>query len=229
VASYFVLSSPIAHNAYFAMFNIVAVVAIISGIRLHRPIDAVPWSLFAAGLLFWSLGEFTWAGYNIVLGAEAPFPSIADALFLAYYPCISAGLLVLVRARSGPWNRASQLDALIVTISLGLLSWIFVFAPNLVDTSLTTGQRLTPISYPLMDILLLAVASRLLFAPGVRSLAYLLVGASLVITLVSDALWSATLLTKTYYAGHPLTLGWLLVLVTWGAAALHPSMAMMRM
>jgi len=40
-----------------------------------------------------------------------PFPSVADGFYLAVYPLLMAGLLLLVRVRNETRSRASLIDA----------------------------------------------------------------------------------------------------------------------
>jgi diguanylate cyclase len=105
-----------------------------------------------------------------------PFPSPADALYLASYPMLAAALLVMIRSRTGGRDRAGLIDALITT-GLGLLSWAFLMRPIATDPSLTLGSRLISLAYPLADVLLLAVLARLVTSPGARSASYRMLGA----------------------------------------------------
>ena len=57
-----------------------------------------------------------------MLGVEAPFPGLADVAYIAAYPVLAAGLLLLVRSREPARSRASLIDALIVMASVGVLS-----------------------------------------------------------------------------------------------------------
>ena len=62
------------------------VVAIVVGIRLHKPRARVAWWLFAAGqFLFVSGDVYTYSNPN------ASFPSPGDALYLAVYPVPDGG------------------------------------------------------------------------------------------------------------------------------------------
>ena len=72
-----------------------------------------------------------------------------------------AGLLLLIRRRSPGRDWASLVDAAIVTIGLGLLSWVFLISPYTHDASLHLGTKLVSIAYPLGDILILGVAVRI--------------------------------------------------------------------
>ena len=63
----------------------------------------------AGSALFW-LGDLYTYSYPHLLGAEVPFPSLGDALYLAVYPVLMAGLLLLVRRRSAGRDRSGLVD-----------------------------------------------------------------------------------------------------------------------
>jgi hypothetical protein len=79
------------------------------------------------------------------------------------------------------------------------------------------------VTYPLLDVLLLTVAVRLLIG-GLGSPAQRLLGLWLTSQLAADAWYAATLLHGSFRPGHPVIAGWLLSFGFLGAAALHPSM-----
>ncbi|MET0608874.1 MAG: hypothetical protein ABW045_08990, partial [Gaiellaceae bacterium] len=102
------------------------VAAIVVGVWMHSPRARIAWWLFGVGqLLFFSGDVYTYSN------PDAPFPSPGDALYLAVYPVLMAGLLVLVRRRNPRRDPAALIDALILTIGVGLLSWVFLIAPNI--------------------------------------------------------------------------------------------------
>jgi signal transduction histidine kinase len=81
------------------------------------------------------------------------------------------------------------------------------------------------VAYPLVDVLLIAVAARLLMGPSRRERTqYLLLG-FLIAILTSDVVYSLLALFGTYHTGDLVDAGWLLGYVLVGAAGLHPSMA----
>ena len=100
-------------------------------------------------------------------GTALPFPSLADAVYMGVYTCTVAGLVLLIRRRNPGRDSASLVDALIVTIGLAALSWVFLISPYAHDAALHLGTRLVSMAYPLGDILLLGVAVRM--AVGFRT------------------------------------------------------------
>ena len=67
-----------------------------------------------------------------VYGIE-PFPSVADVFYLGGMGLVALAVLWLVRGRVPGGDRAGLLDALIVAVGVGLLSWIFLMAPIVAD------------------------------------------------------------------------------------------------
>ena len=83
------------------------VLAILVGIRCTGPRRGCRGSCSPAGsALFW-LGDLYTYSYPHLLGAEVPFPSPGDALYVAMYPVMMAGLLLLVRRRNAGTTAAA--------------------------------------------------------------------------------------------------------------------------
>jgi diguanylate cyclase (GGDEF)-like protein/PAS domain S-box-containing protein len=209
------------------VFNLIgasSAVAILVGVRLNRPETRLPWLLFALGQTFFIAGDVLAYNYQRFFGTELPFPSIADAFYLAVYPTIVIAALVLINRRSPGRDRASMIDSLIITVGVGVLSWVFLMAPYAHDPSLSLPTKLISIAYPLMDVLVLAVAVRLAVGVGSRSASFYLIAASVVSLFATDSVYGYLLLHGGYTTGGLLDGGWILFYVLWGAAALHPSM-----
>jgi diguanylate cyclase (GGDEF)-like protein/PAS domain S-box-containing protein len=200
------------------------VVAIIIGVRRHRPASPGPWYLFAVGFtLFW-FGDLYTYSYPRLFGGEVPFPSIGDGAYVLVYPALMAGLLVLVRRRNPDADRAGVIDSLIMTLGLALLSWVALIVPYLRDDSMDLIAKLVSIAYPLGDILLLAAAIRLAVDAGRRQPAFYLLVSSIVALLVTDFAYGWVTLQGAYDGQVILDAGWISFYLLWGAAALHPSM-----
>ena len=198
--------------------------AIVVGIRMHRPRARAAWLLFAVGqFLFFSGDVYTYSNPN------APFPSPGDALYLAVYPVLMAGLFVLVKRRNPKRDPSALIDALILSIGIGLLSWVFLIAPNIHLTGLSWLAQGVSIAYPLGDVLLLAAAIRLAVDTGKRAPSFYLLSGSIVCLLATDSAYNLALLKGTYNHSQLIyDLGWMLYYILWGAAALHPSMRVLE-
>jgi diguanylate cyclase (GGDEF)-like protein/PAS domain S-box-containing protein len=204
--------------------GLTGVLAIVAGIRMHRPAARAAWWLFAAGQFLFLSGDLYTYSYPKLLGADVGFPSIGDALYLLVYPVLMAGLFILVRRRSPRPDRAALIDALILTIGIGLLSWVFLIAPNVHLENLSLLANAVSVAYPLGDVLLLAAAIRLAVDAGKRSPAFWLLVSSIVCLMATDSAYNFALLKDTYNHQLIYDAGWIFYYLLWGAAALHPSM-----
>ena len=201
------------------------VIAIGIAIRWHRPAAAAPWWLFAAGsALFW-LGDLYTYSYPLLLGAEVPFPSPGDALYISMYPVMMAGLLLLVRRRRAGTDRGGLIDGLILTVGLALPPWIWLMAPYMHLEDLSLVAKLVSVAYPLGDIVLLGAAVRLALDGGRREPAFHLLASSIVLLLATDFAYGVLTLHGLYDHQLWLDAGWIGSYLLWGAGALHPSMA----
>jgi diguanylate cyclase (GGDEF)-like protein/PAS domain S-box-containing protein len=219
-----VRSAPLASRiGCYELLSVAAVVAIVVGLRWHRPAVRLPWLLLAAAQLVYFAADVTFYTYHLLLD-DARYPAPADGLYLGHYPLVVAGLLLLLRRRSPGQDRDGLLDALIITTGIGLLAWVFLLAPYVRTADLSLPVRLVSMAYPLMDLLVVAVAARLAVSRGARPPAYWLLLAGLVGLLSADGLYALAQLHGTYQIGELLDAGWLLFYVGCGAAALHPSM-----
>jgi signal transduction histidine kinase len=200
-----------------------AVAAIMVGVVRHRPERPLAWYLFAVGLLSYVTADIIFYTYQDLLHREV-FPSLADVFYLAAYPFLMAGLLLLIRSRSPGADRPGLLDALVVTVGLGMVSWVFLVVPYARAPELTLPERLVSMAYPIMDVLLLATAVRLVVDGGRRPPAFWILGTGVGALLVTDTLYSIIQLAGGYHTGSPIDVGWMTWYVCWGAAALHPTM-----
>jgi CheY-like chemotaxis protein len=74
-----------------------AVAAILVGVRRYRPERPLTWYLFAVGLLSYVTADVIFYTYQDILHMEVS-PSVADVFYLASYPFLMAGLLLLIRS-----------------------------------------------------------------------------------------------------------------------------------
>jgi diguanylate cyclase (GGDEF)-like protein/PAS domain S-box-containing protein len=219
------LAGPLTAGPVFNLIGFTAVIAVVVGVRTHKPAARLAWYLIAAGQGFFVAGDVLSYNYPAFFGTALPFPSVADAVYLAgVYPCTIAGLLLLIRRRNPGRDWTSLVDSLILTIGLALLSWVFLIAPYTHDSALHLGAKLTSIGYPLGDILMLGVAVRMAVGGGRRSPAYYMMIGAIASVLITDSIYAWIQLHGAYAPGDPLDGGWILYYLLLGAAALHPSM-----
>jgi diguanylate cyclase (GGDEF)-like protein/PAS domain S-box-containing protein len=210
----------------WALLGLSAVAAIVYGVRRNRPNSPIAWWFIGGGVLLFITGDTTYKFWHQIIGQQnIPFPSFIDAIYITMYPVLAIGLLLLARKRVPGGDHASLIDALTVTLGVGLLSWIFLIGPNVRGPG-TVLVRLTAAAYPLGDVLVLAMLAHLWSNGGFRHAAGRLLAIGAVGTLVSDSLYGLANLHSNgnWSDGNVIDLGWIVFYSCWGAAALHPSM-----
>ncbi|MEV6494582.1 PAS domain S-box protein, partial [Actinoplanes sp. NPDC051633] len=194
--------------------------AFVVGIARNRPRRRFPWVLMGAGYLTFAVGTVV-----ALLAPAGQFPTRADVVFLGVsLPLLLLGLLSLTRSGARISDRASTIDAVILTTGAGFLAWTFLISPFLRDPDLNDMAKAVSIAYPMVDVLMLAILARLrLTATQSRSATLLIVSGAALLT--SDTLYGLTRLNGDWQLGGPIDLGWLIFYIAGGAAALQPSMA----
>ncbi|MCU1464252.1 MAG: Signaling protein ykoW [Actinomycetia bacterium] len=202
-----------------------SVIAILVGVHRNRPNGRGAWFLLAGGVATFALGDNLYSFRSYVLHAQSVFPSYVDVVYLTVYPLLVGGLVRMVRHRSQGRDRASVIDAGIVTASVGLIAWVLLIAPYVRSADLGSLERLVSVAYPLGDIALLAIAVRLAVGSGRRPPAFWLLAGSIVPLIAADSIYGYLNLIGRWHEHNLVDAGWIMFYVGWGAAALHPSMA----
>ncbi len=198
-------------------------VASFVGTRLNGPPRKLPWYLLTAAIFTLVNGDTI---YNILtdfLHQNQPFPSLADASYLFTYPLAAAALMIMIRMRSPQRDTTALVDALLLAGGLALLIWVSTITPTVRQPGHWFDSAVS-IGYPIGDVLLLAVIMRLLTGGGVRSLSPVLLVVGALGLMGSDIAYALVRLYGTWHVGSPADLGWVVFYISWGAAALHPSM-----
>jgi diguanylate cyclase len=212
------------------VFNLIggsSVAALIVGARRNSGSSRLPWYLLAVGQTLFVTSDVFAYNYERLFGSAIPFPSIADPFHLAFYPFLVVGMLLLIRERGENRDRAGLIDALIVTLALATLLWVYLIAPYGDGLALSLLGKLTSIAYPSMDILVLGVVARVAAGSHRREPAFAFLLASAVVLLLSDAIYGSKLLDGGSGTDGILYTGWALYYMLLGTSALHPSMRLL--
>ena len=209
------------------VFNLIggaSIAALIVGGRRNSGKSSLPWYLFAVGQGLFVTSDVLSSNYERLFGNAMTFPSIADPFHLAFYPFLVAGMLLLIREREENRDRNGLIDALIVTVALATLLWVYLIAPYASSDTGSLLKSLTSIAYPAMDILVLGVVARVAAGSHRREPAFVLLLAGTVVLLLSDAFHGLRLLEGGYDTAGILDVGWAVYYTLLGTSALHPSM-----
>jgi signal transduction histidine kinase len=223
IGIYFLLPSDV-QSVFYVVIGFSSVVAIYLGAARNLPRgERLAWQLFAFGLLGQVAGDAIFAVYEVSLNREPPSPSVADAFYLAGYPLLALGVLLVLRKLGGQTSRAAILDTLVIFSGVALVQWIFFIDPYNHMHFGSEFARLVAMAYPAVDILLLVAFAQLLVGPGGRTRAYRLLLFSIALWVVADEIYGLDV--NSYTGGSRIDALWLASYVVWGAAALEPSMA----
>jgi diguanylate cyclase (GGDEF)-like protein len=211
LALYFVLPYDPQQLLYTAV-GVSAALAVVAGVLIHRPAAPLGWLLLAAGQVSYATGDVLY----LIIGEG----TAVDVCYLGMYVFILVALIMFVRRRIPRGESATLVDPAVLVIAAGVLWWVYVIAPLAADGETTA----LVIAYPILDLLVLAVALRLILGTGARTPAFRLLATGLVVMLAADVLYAVGSANGTYEDGSWLDGGWILSYVLLGAAALHPSM-----
>jgi diguanylate cyclase (GGDEF)-like protein len=211
----------LASDLYLHVFTLSCIVGMLLGVHRNRPPRRAPWYLITGAVVLNMGGDLTWTVCDYLLHVDLNWPTPIDGIYLSTYGLFAAGLFQLVRARTSGGDRGGLVDAAIVTMGAGLVSFLFLLKPIFADQSLGVVGTLVSLGYPLGDLLLLVMLARLLASPGAKTASYWYMVAAMMLNLGADTVFT---LLESYQGGGYLDLLWSGSNLCWAVAALHPSM-----
>ncbi len=212
-------------QAFAVAISATCVVAVWIGVSRLDAAVRRPALWFAVALSLYFAGDLFFYFYLLVRQSPRPFPSIADALYLADLPIFIGSVLLLIRGQNPGRDVASLIDGGIVATAGGLLSWIYIIEPTAASES-PAAERLISMAYPVLDLLLLTMAVRLLLIRGRRPVAHVFLALAVMALTAADTFYNfLNVLPGLPLDIEPYYLLWILWYVLAGTALLHPSLA----
>jgi two-component system cell cycle response regulator len=185
--------------------------------------ERLAWTVMGAGIAIWTAGDILWT----LVWAEdpnAPYPSVADALWLAWYPASFAALFLLVRTRVASFRASLWLDGVIGALCVTALAFAFAYQPIADGATGSTAAVLTNLAYPVGDILVLGVVVAIFGLTGWRpGRAWLILGAGLALNAIADVTYLVQTALGTYSEGSIVDAGWPASALLIGLAAWQPA------
>ncbi len=185
--------------------------AVTCGLASWRlPRARLSWGLLAASCASWAGGQLVWCDYDVVRNIPVPFPSLADAGYLAAVPLFIAGLLTFptVVRRLASRLRA-LLDAAMITGSLLFASWALVLGPTFRHSQGGFFKQVLSMAYPASDVAMVSLAVIVAIGAEKDYRACLgLVMAGIVSFAVADSGFAYLTATNSYGIGNALDTGW---------------------
>ena len=114
--------------------------------------DRLGWALMGTSAGLWAAGEVVWSIYEVGMGVQVPYPSLADVGFLAAVPFAFVGIRAFwsdARGTSARWR--VWFDGVIVAIALTSTAWAFGLKDVWQSSSST---KILDLAYPVSDILI---------------------------------------------------------------------------
>jgi two-component system, cell cycle response regulator len=180
--------------------------------------DRLAWTLIGIGVCSSAVADIVYAlAYQNM--KHPPYPSVADALWLAYYPFVAAGALVLARRVVGRVGLSLALDGAIAACGAAAIS-AALLGPSFVGYRHTDPIELAVnLAYPVGDMVLLGGIAAAAVLIGWRR-DFVILGLGLVATVVADTIFVHQSATSGYVGGTILDSGWtlsaaLLALAAW--------------
>lgn len=204
----------------YSALNVLA--AALIGLRAYRVApDRLAWSLIAAGMAFAALGDIVYALWV----PNGRSPSVADPVYLAYYPLVYAGLLLLMRARFKRLPIFIQLDSVVCALTLAAVAAAVTEGPMRAATLRTPATVWMGLVYPWIDLVLLALAAGMLPILGWRKeFRWVLLVAGLVLFAVADVAYLFQTTAGSYRIGTLLDACWpasslLIAMASWSPSS----------
>jgi len=165
------------------------------------------WRVLAVSNGLWLLGELVWGFYELALGRQTPFPSIADVLYLSSYVLVIPAVLLGFAQRLDMRVARALLDASIMVVAAGFVGFTLLIEPQFGwGLSLAT---VTGVAYPLLGVAILMVLGLVAFAGNrrvPRSVA--VVGLAFAVSAVTDAAYTYAVVLHDAIPGRWVNVGW---------------------
>jgi two-component system cell cycle response regulator len=203
---------------YYILIVAAAVVCAARAVAIPR--DRLPWALVAVGLAAWAAGDIYWEAVLKNL-EEAPYPSLADAGWLAIYPTAYIAVVLLARRNTRRVAAGTWLDGAIAALGASALAAALLFEPILATATEGDAAAIaTTLAYPIGDLILLGMVITVFGLNGWRpDRLWILFGAGLALTAIADSWYLHELANGGYEPGTLIDALWpgSTLLVAWAA------------
>lgn len=178
----------------------------------------------AAGVASWGLGQVAWTWYEVVVGVEVPFPSIADIGYLAFFPFAAVALLVAMPpGATSALRLRTLLDGLVAASWILFALWALLIGELYETSGVPLLEKAIGLAYPLGDVVLLTVVVVTARGGGAEARGSVaLLAAGVVALALADSGFAYLTLTEQYQTGNPIDLAWTLGFVLLGLGAAWP-------
>jgi diguanylate cyclase (GGDEF)-like protein/PAS domain S-box-containing protein len=180
-----------------------ALLSIVAARKATQPVVRLIWKLLSAALVTYICGNL--ADVYLRVHGLTPFPSLADAFYLAFFPILFAGFMVALRASSlrVSWSRL-LLDASILVLGFGTFFWFIVISPAAAASEEDFARFVLTQAYIGLDcLMLMAIGVLLMNATScpLRKTTLALLTGGFGLMFLADIVWATSVVANTYLSG----------------------------
>ena len=200
----------VTHQSFWTevlLYNLIGIFAIIS-ITLSSKVDFfISKVAVSLGIFAWVLGSIiaSFAQYNF---ATTLLTSFGELMYLVFYPFIVIGSVRMIRGRTS-YKGSEVLDSAIIGFGITTFGTTFVLPQVLPSLNQNRWESFYAITYPLADLMLIAIVLSLLFIRRFSSPYFLLV-IGISIFAATDFFYLSLDNAELYSVGTWIDDGWLL-------------------
>ncbi|MEO5709184.1 MAG: GGDEF domain-containing protein [Nocardioidaceae bacterium] len=180
------------------------------------------WWWLSAGTASWAAGQLVWSFYEVVLGREVPFPSLADVGFLLFPVFSAIGLVIWLGSQSDQLMARGRdvLDGLIIAFSLLIVSWVTALGSVVAGGGSWVPLTLS-LAYPVGDLILGTLVLLALARGAASERATLVVlAAGLGGLAIADSAYVYLVSQELYSSADLISSGWVIGFLLVGTAGL---------
>ena len=154
------------HSAGYAGVGVIAAALVLAAAVLNRRMR-LGWLLFGFGVALLAAGDLYFT-VKYSTAAEPPFPNFSDVLYLAAYPTLAVGLVLLLRDRIKKPPFSLWLDAAIGVLAVSAIGGGLMFGFVAENVGGSTLQVVVAAAYPVADLALMGIIAAIVALSGAR-------------------------------------------------------------
>lgn len=184
------------------------------------PKTARAWRIIAVSFFLYWLGDVIWT-FEENLGS-APFPSIADLAYLAFYPVLLWGIFAFPAGPRDATERTKLwLDGGTVVVAVAMILWYFSLGPTAQDAGSNFLEASVSLAYPIGDLVLIFGITRILLGQPPRGSGHALgiLATGLILLVVGDIAFAHLALKDAYEGGDWPDAAWMFAQILTAVAA----------
>ncbi len=180
------------------------VVLSVGPIRRSHGLERTGWLSLAVASATLAIGDAIYSYDRLVFDENAPFPGRADVFAYAGYIALVAAMVLLTFPRWRLKDRRWLVEAAIVMVAAGTLSWQYVMAPMAAATNHSYLDAAVALGYPLFDLCIVtAIVLTFYFSAGPLGPRAFVLGVMGVILCITDSAWSYLVTSGNFSGGGP--------------------------